>query len=72
MEISTEEVEIKSYEVPDPEPFHYIAALRNEYGWVFNSTHPYTDKEFLIQQIRTYWPNCKEVRILKVRLPIGR
>lgn len=71
MEISTEEVEIKSYEVPDPEPFHYIAAIKNDFGWSFTYNYPSTDKEKLLEMIRTYWGACKEVRILKVRLPIG-
>jgi hypothetical protein len=74
MEISTEDIEIKSYEPIDSEPWHYFAVIKTGTGhWSISYTFPMTDKQKLLNQLndgRVYYEQT-EARIMKVRLPIG-
>ena len=76
MEISTEEIEIKSYEPVEKEPYHYFAMCKGSSGgWSIQYTYPMTDKQTLINFINnnvTYYDTISEARIMKVRLPIGQ
>jgi hypothetical protein len=67
-----EEKELTSFEVPDKEPFHYMAFYRqeNSSAWFTFSAFPTTDKASLLKCIYNL-TGVEEVRIFKVRLPIG-
>ncbi len=74
MEISTEDVEIKAYELLDLEPYHYIAMCRYKESntWCTFTASPLQDKQALINSIQSSAQYYDELRIIKIRLPIGK
>jgi hypothetical protein len=65
-------VELSSFEFMDKEPYHYMAFYKNTGStyWCGYQAYPATDKEALIRSLHVL-SGVEQVRIYKVRLPIG-